>query len=155
MNEKTETEYFFYKKQYSMTECLICYEEKEIPETKPEFCQHAGSICEKCLDQLKNPECPYCKQDWTKMLHRLPLLWRALYMWIGIVDNDLPLLELLLTRWKVRADEPLPFEDATSLLVGSSENPHKTWIELPMRPQIKAGFLKVYGIVWDETTQSY
>jgi TPR repeat protein len=39
-------------------ECSICYEEKELLETK---CGHI--ICNECLIQLENANCPYCRKN--------------------------------------------------------------------------------------------
>ena len=50
--------------------CNICYMEKEdINSLK--CCKNTKQICDECLDCLKSPICPYCRQDLPSYLNKV------------------------------------------------------------------------------------
>tara|TARA_Y100000991_G_scaffold212478_1_gene196668 strand:- start:510 stop:1181 length:672 start_codon:yes stop_codon:yes gene_type:complete len=50
--------------------CNICYMEKEYINNL-ECCKNTKKICNECLDCLKSPICPYCRQNLPSSLNRV------------------------------------------------------------------------------------
>jgi len=153
----------------STMECLICLEDKSLDSfssttvsSSEVACQHLEKICEECLRQLRKPQCPYCQQDWRSLCFskmELPLIYKTIYTWIAISENDVLLIEHLIHFWKIDFTENMPFDYASQLLTGrndlDSQQAMDFWNENPDRSIMKKSFLLCQGIQFENNQYVY
>ena len=155
----------------STRECLICLEDKYLdsfPSTTVSSsevaCRHLEKTCKECLGALRKPQCPYCQQDWRSLYPpvskmELPLIYKTIYTWIAIAENDVALIEHLIHFWKIDFSENMPFDYVSQLLTGrndlDSQQAMTFWNENPERSIMKKSFLLCQGIQFENNQYVY
>jgi len=139
-----------------MKECLLCYESKNNEEfLTNEACMHNNKICVECLSKLQSQKCPYCQESLKNK--SLSTIYETIYVWIAIIEQDIPLLDALITKWNVNIHKIMPFDLIIKMLTGktSAAEAEQWWNNNPYRKTMKETYLKINNIVYNEQLETY
>jgi len=139
-----------------MKECLLCYESKPDDEfSTNQACVHNDKVCIECLKKLQTQKCPYCQQSLKKKF--LSAIYEAIYVWIAIVEGDIPLLDALIEKWNVDISKIMPFDMVMEMLTGktSAAEAEEWWNNNPYRKTMKKTYLQINNIVHNDELETY
>lgn len=139
-----------------MKECLICYESKNVDEfLTNKGCMHNDKVCIECLSKLQSQKCPYCQESLNKK--SLSTIYEAIYVWIAIIEQDIPLLDALIEKWNVDISKIMPFDMVIEMLTGktSATEGELWWNNSPHRKTMKKTYLQINNIVYNEELETY
>jgi hypothetical protein len=155
LQQKTVLIYKKYSK-VKMKECLLCYDSKNNQEfLSNQACMHNDKICIECLSKLQSRKCPYCQE--TLYNKSLTTIYEAIYVWIAIIEQDIPLLDALITKWNVDISKMMPFDIVIEMLTGkaSAAEAEQWWNNNPHRKAMKKTYLQINNIVYNEELETY
>jgi len=139
-----------------MNECLICYQTKASEELLTTGgCMHNDKICVECLSKLQTQKCPYCQESLNKK--SLSAIYEAIYVWIAIIEQDIPLIDALIEKWNVNIQKIMPFDMVMEILTGktSAAEAEQWWNNNPHRKAMKKTYLKINNIVYNDEQETY
>jgi hypothetical protein len=139
-----------------MEECLLCYDLKP----KDEFltkkaCMHNDKVCMECLSMLQTQKCPYCQKSLN--MKSISAIYEAIYVWIAIIEQDIPLLNALIEKWNVDISKIMPFDMVMEILTGktSTTEAEEWWNNNPHRKAMKKTYLQINNIVYNGELETY
>lgn len=138
-----------------MKECLLCYDLKPSEEFLTyKTCMHNDKFCIHCLDQLESQKCPYCQASLNQK--SLSAIYEAIYVWIAIVEGDIPLLDTLIEKWNVDITKIMPFDIVVEMLTGktSAAEAQLWWNNHSHRKTMKMTYLSINNIIYNEQIEN-